>query len=87
MFVDEERFRYRPESSRIIGIDKRGKRDAKFLVVELRWRDALRIKGQSDDREAIAAILLEPFLPPGQVVAAESPTGPAIQNVAFPQEL
>jgi hypothetical protein len=83
MFVDEERLWDGSEPRRIIWINQGWKRYTKSIVVSLRRRNSLGIKRQADDGEVIATELPKSLLPPGQVVAAESPTGPTIENVSF----
>ena len=83
MFIDEERFWYGSEPSRIIWINQSGKRNAKSIVVTLGRRNSFGIKCQTDDGEIIAAKFLKSLLPPGQVIAAKSPTCPTIKNVPF----
>ena len=61
--------------------------DAVPFVVALRGSHALRVERDADDGEALPAVFLEDRLPPGQVVAAESPAGPAIDDVLFAEEL
>ncbi len=87
MFVNENRDRYEGKSRRIIRIDQRRKRDSKPLVIQLGRRDSFGVQGDADHGEAHLPVLLEFLLPHGQIVSAESPTGPAVNNVLLAEKL
>lgn len=81
MFIDEKGVGHGSEFGGIVGIDCRRKRHLEFIVIPFRWRNSFGIECQSHDGKMVAAVFFKRFLPHGQLETAESPTGPAIQDV------
>ena len=86
VFIDEERLGNSAETRGVIGIDQCRKGDAELIVIQLGRRDSLGIEGDADHGEAQLTVSLECLLPPGQVVSAESPAGPAVDDILLAEE-